>query len=447
MAFPQQPYPTKAACAGFGFFCAFVYYGPWTYFGMFAAASGVQNAGALCMFFAGVGSLFGRVLWGIAADRMGASVVLCGNSAGFLLLLLFWPLMASDSTRIGVAAFGLLFGSFQGGGITSASTCVAQLFREFPETYATRTLGLVFGPASLPGSFGGTVVFGEILQKSGQYSAIAFLAACQAAACCIALWLHAHFFGSKTLPAAFEDRPAGDSDGTEAEALFVSAVLPPAREEQPACDSDESVPAAVEIWDTEWADGAVAAREEPPACDSNESVPAEIWDTAWAGSAAAAGCEEQPACDESVPAAAEIWDPEWADSAAGDEQSACDSGDSLPVAAVEIWADSAAAAAVGSEIDLQRRRELGDLEMCAACGGKASLGGNGADGQPQVGASGLISPVKSSHHHEHHEHHEHHNANKNPPRKSTTKHQPLRTDREPPGPLPHKERNWVDPVL
>jgi MFS family permease len=188
---PLERLPQFGLLCAFFFFASFTSYAPWTHIAtMVNACNSGIGGGAIALSFTltAIGSLAGRFLWGMACDRFGATSTLCANSACLVLLMLAWPALASTSAAT-VALFGFLFGCGQGGMITSVATTVMAAFREYPKSYETRTLGVIYGVVSVAGAFGGPVVFGTLLERESPTTAAAFLAGCHSLALAAALAL------------------------------------------------------------------------------------------------------------------------------------------------------------------------------------------------------------------------------------------------------------------
>ena len=115
-------------------------------------------------------SIAGRVVMGIAADRIGAkrSYIIC-----FILMAasLFWLVPAAELWALGL--FAAVFGFSQGGCTTLGSPLVAGLF-------GLRSHGLIYGVIDLGfsvGVFAGPFVAGYIFDTTGSYQAAFFICA------------------------------------------------------------------------------------------------------------------------------------------------------------------------------------------------------------------------------------------------------------------------------
>lgn len=107
-------------------------------------------------------SLFGRLISGIAADRVGKynSFIVSCYTTGVLILALWIP---AGSSNAGIIAFTVLFGFFSGAYVSLIAALVAHISP--PPEIGFRT-GLIFLVAALPGLVTSPTA-GAILQHSG----------------------------------------------------------------------------------------------------------------------------------------------------------------------------------------------------------------------------------------------------------------------------------------
>ncbi|WYZ42196.1 hypothetical protein EsH8_V_001091 [Colletotrichum jinshuiense] len=108
-------------------------------------------------------SVFGRVLPGLMADKLGRfnTLIIQGTCAGILILC--WPAATSDAA---VFVFAALYGFFSGGIVSLMSPCVAQVTPQANQigTY----LGMAMAIVSIAG-LTGTPICGSLLQAYGSY--------------------------------------------------------------------------------------------------------------------------------------------------------------------------------------------------------------------------------------------------------------------------------------
>ena len=108
------------------FFAMFGFFLPAMYGSTYAATLGLtQDQGAIVVGLTNFGSTLGRVLVGLASDRLGHfnAFATCAVLASFCLLLI-WPFAKSYGSLI---FFGLFFSFNSGGFISLASTCLAEV--------------------------------------------------------------------------------------------------------------------------------------------------------------------------------------------------------------------------------------------------------------------------------------------------------------------------------
>jgi predicted MFS family arabinose efflux permease len=180
-------------CAFF-LFASFACHTPWTHIGTVAEGSGHSaETISLTFTYVGVGSIFGRFVWGVIADHVGATNALVGNSLFVTLLMLVWPLIALTTGKAGeglMVIFGLGFGFAQGGLVTTTSVAAMAVFKRYPPEYCQQLLGVVFGPMLLPGAMAGPVIFGALLDMgTGAYVPTLFLGASHFCATAMAVWI------------------------------------------------------------------------------------------------------------------------------------------------------------------------------------------------------------------------------------------------------------------
>ena len=108
-------------------------------------------------------SVFGRVVPGLVADKIGRFNTLLVHGAGSGVLLLCWPAMNSDAAII---VFAILYGFFSGGIVSLMSPCIAQITPHMDQfgTYLGMSMA-IFGIAGLTG----TPICGSLIQSYGGF--------------------------------------------------------------------------------------------------------------------------------------------------------------------------------------------------------------------------------------------------------------------------------------
>lgn len=109
-------------------------------------------------------SIFGRVLPGIIADKIGRYNVLIINSFCTGVLLLCWIAVKSEASII---VFAVLYGYFSGGIVSLMSPCIAQASPS-PDQIGTH-LGMSMAVVGIAG-LTGTPICGALLEKYGGYT-------------------------------------------------------------------------------------------------------------------------------------------------------------------------------------------------------------------------------------------------------------------------------------
>lgn len=109
-------------------------------------------------------SIFGRVLPGLFADKIGRFNVLILNSFCTGVLLLCWIAATSDASII---VFAILYGFFSGGVVSLMSPCIAQASPS-PDQIGTH-LGMSMAVIGIAG-LTGTPICGALLDKYGGYT-------------------------------------------------------------------------------------------------------------------------------------------------------------------------------------------------------------------------------------------------------------------------------------
>jgi MFS transporter, OFA family, oxalate/formate antiporter len=157
--------------------------------------STVASAGAVSII--GIGSIFSRVMTGVAADRIRVKRLLF-LLALILLVAFIWMNFAHQAWSLYV--FGLIFGISYGGSSTITALLAAELF-------GLRSLGILIGTFGAVVSVGGAIgpiVVGHIFDVTGSYQ-WAFLVCSISAVVCLVMTL--------TLPATRKKAaPAGQTE-------------------------------------------------------------------------------------------------------------------------------------------------------------------------------------------------------------------------------------------
>jgi MFS family permease len=126
-----------------------------------------DNFGALVLSIIGGASIAGRIIMGVASDRIGSkrALIIC-----FVMLVAALTWLQFTREIAAFVIFGLVYGFAHGGFYVLNSTAVADFF-------GTRAHGLILGTLIFSGSLGGSIgpfVTGRIFDVTGSYQ-IAFI--------------------------------------------------------------------------------------------------------------------------------------------------------------------------------------------------------------------------------------------------------------------------------
>jgi MFS family permease len=147
------------------YFCTyFIYNVLLVHMVIYATGKGFPSMQAVgIMVFLGGSGIAGRIILGIAADRIGNQRVMA-LSAGLMMLTLFWLLMANELWKLFL--FGLVFGFGHGGIATMESPIVANVF-------GMRSHGVILGLVFFVDTIGGATgpfLAGYIFDVTRNYS-------------------------------------------------------------------------------------------------------------------------------------------------------------------------------------------------------------------------------------------------------------------------------------
>lgn len=147
------------------FFMMWGLFTPFFYLPQYAQSHGMgsQNSTYLLSIL-NAGSVFGRILPGIVADKIGRFNILVINSVCAGILLLCWIAATSNSSII---AFAVIYGFFSGGIASLMSPCIAQVTPS-PDQIGTH-LGMSMAIIGLAG-LTGTPICGALLRAYGTYT-------------------------------------------------------------------------------------------------------------------------------------------------------------------------------------------------------------------------------------------------------------------------------------
>ncbi|KND90986.1 Riboflavin transporter MCH5 [Tolypocladium ophioglossoides CBS 100239] len=147
------------------FFLTLGLFTPFFYLPQFAQQHGMgQDLASYLLAILNAASIFGRVLPGVIADKLGRYNTLIIKGACSGVLLLCWPAITSNASTI---IFAILYGFFSGGIVSLMSPCIAQV------TPHANQLGTYLGMAmTILGIAGltGTPICGALLQSGGSFT-------------------------------------------------------------------------------------------------------------------------------------------------------------------------------------------------------------------------------------------------------------------------------------
>lgn len=147
------------------FFMMWGMFTPFFYLPQYAQAQGMSShLSSHILSILNAASVPGRILPGLAADKLGRFNILIINSACAGILLLCWIDTSSNSSII---VFSVLYGFFSGGIVSLMSPCIAQVTPS-PDQIGTH-LGMSMAIIGLAG-LTGTPICGALLERYGEYT-------------------------------------------------------------------------------------------------------------------------------------------------------------------------------------------------------------------------------------------------------------------------------------
>lgn len=147
------------------FFMMWGMFTPFFYLPQYAQSHGMSShLSSYILSIVNAASVPGRILPGLAADKLGRYNILIINGACAGILLLCWIATSSDASII---VFSVLYGFFSGGIVSLMSPCIAQVTPS-PDQIGTH-LGMSMAIIGLAG-LTGTPICGALLERYGGYT-------------------------------------------------------------------------------------------------------------------------------------------------------------------------------------------------------------------------------------------------------------------------------------
>ncbi|KAJ5771358.1 uncharacterized protein N7511_003409 [Penicillium nucicola] len=147
------------------FFMMWGLFTPFFYLPQYAQSHGMESQlSSYLLSILNAASVFGRILPGMVADKIGRFNILIINSVCTGILLLCWIAITSNASII---VFAVLYGFFSGGIVSLMSPCIAQITPS-PDQIGTH-LGMSMAIIGLAG-LTGTPICGALMEKYGTYT-------------------------------------------------------------------------------------------------------------------------------------------------------------------------------------------------------------------------------------------------------------------------------------